>query len=108
MQGRESPVMDETPFRYGRVEVFTLRQIDRCDGNVKGTAFRAFKRCLPELAEGRDFFVEPMAGVSDPCTTALIERMHAADALYPSSRVAILVTPGTCTRLRGVASLERR
>jgi len=98
--------MDEAPFRHGGVEVFTLRQIDRCDGNVKGTAFRAFKQCLPALAEGRDFFVEPVAGAGDPSTMALIEQMQAADALYPSSRVAILVTPATCTRIRGVANLS--
>ncbi len=35
----------------------SLRELDAEQGLAKGTAFRAFKRLLPDLAEERDFVV---------------------------------------------------
>ena len=99
-------MMQEPPFAYRGVEVWTLRQVDRASDVPKGTAFRAFKRCLSALVEDRDFFVETIAAPSDEATARLLVRMRDAGALYQSSQAAILVTRAACTQMQGVASLR--
>ena len=94
------------PFVHRGVEVWTLRQVDRANDVPKGTAFRAFKRCLPALVEDRDFFVETIAAPSDPTASRLLTCMRDAEALYPSSHAAILVTRSACTQMQGVANLR--
>ena len=99
-------MMQERPFLHRGVEVWTLRQVDRASDVPKGTAFRAFKRCLPALVEDRDFFVETIAAPGDDSSARVLTRMREAGALYPSSQVAILVTRDACTQMQGVASLR--
>ncbi len=96
----------EIPFDHGGVEVLTLRQIDRMNQVPKGTAFRAFKRARDELLEGRDFFVLAMDMPQSEPHAALLARLGEAGALYPGSRVAVLITAGAYARLQGAASLS--
>lgn len=98
-------MMNEPAFLHRGVEVWTLRQIDRAHAVQKGSAFRAFKHCLPALMEDRDFFVETIAEPSDEATARLLAQMREAGALYQSSQAAILLTRATCTQMQGVASL---
>lgn len=90
----------ESPFAYRGCEVLTLRQIDRMNGVAKGTAFRAFKRVRGELVEDRDYFVLDAAG-SDP----LLAQLQAAEAVYASSQVVVLLTPDAYARMQGAANL---
>lgn len=100
----------EQPFYYRAQAVLTLRQIDRLNQVVKGTAFRAFKRTEAELTEGRDFFVLSMAASSDdslePMPDALRAELEAADALYASSQVTILLTQNAYARVQHAANLS--
>ncbi len=96
----------ETPFEYRGQTVLGLRQIDRMNGVAKGTAFRAFKRIRDDLQEGREFFVLNIDKPGDTAATALLRRMQAAGALYPASRVAVLITAGAYARMQGVATLK--
>mgnify|MGYP000544672074 FL=1 len=96
----------EVPFEYRGRTVLGLRQIDRMNGAAKGTAFRAFKRIRDDLQEGREFFVVDIDSPVDPAATVLLRRMQAAGALYPASRVAVLITAGAYARMQGVATLK--
>ena len=99
----------EQPFYYRDQAVLTLRQIDRLNQVAKGTAFRAFKRSEAELTQGRDFFVLSVSATNtqalEPMPDALRAELEAADALYSSSQVAILVTQNAYARLQHAANL---
>lgn len=95
---REPPSMieSETPIEHAGTTVLTLRQLDRLNGVPKGTSFRAFKRALPALTEGRDFFV------LDPARDAeRIAGLKAAGQAYPGSVQVVLVTRAAYARMRG-------
>ncbi|AGM40410.1 hypothetical protein SPISAL_01555 [Spiribacter salinus M19-40] len=91
-----------TPFSYRGCDVLTLRQIDRMNDTVKGTAFRVFKRVRGELVEGQDYFVLDAHG-DEPILAAL----HAGDAVYASSQVIVLLTQTAYARMRATANLPR-
>ncbi len=96
----------EPPFQYRGASVLGLRQIDRMNGVAKGTAFRAFKRVRHELREDREFFVVDIDEPGDATSTQLLRAMQEADALYPASRVAVLITAEAYARMQGVARLQ--
>ena len=100
--------MSEAPFTFQGRSVLTLRQIDRLNGVVKGAAFRAFKQVRASLVEGRDFFVLSVDAPATAEEAALLERLHAAAALYSSSRVAVLITSGAYARMQRAANLGGR
>lgn len=88
-----------TPLLHAGRAVLTLRQLDRLNDVPKGTAFRAFKRALPSLVEGRDFFVlEPERDA------ARIAELKAAGLAYDSSRSVVLLTEAAYARLRAAAA----
>ncbi|MDR9432658.1 MAG: ORF6N domain-containing protein [Spiribacter sp.] len=102
--------MSNQPFHYQGQAVLTLRQIDRMNGVIKGSAFRAFKRVADTLIEGEDYFVLAMDELktrsADPALNALHAAMLSADALYPSSRVVVLITQTAYARLQRAANLS--
>ena len=73
----------------------SLREIDTGLGLAKGSAFRAFKRLLPQLLEGRDFLV-----LDHQHHGALAARLHAAGRLYRSSVNPVLLRPEAAALLR--------
>ena len=79
----------------------SLRELDAELGLDKGSAFRAFKRLLPQLVEERDFVVLDHARHA-----ALAAQLHAQDRLYRSSVNPLLVAPQAAQRLR--EALARR
>jgi len=91
-----------TPLVHAGRPVLSLRQLDGLNGVPKGTTFRAFKRALPELVEGRDFFV------LDPEQDAeRIAGLKASGYVYDSSRSVVLLTEQAYARLRSAATAER-
>jgi hypothetical protein len=66
----------------------SLREIDAGLGLGKGSSFRAFKRLLPQLTEGRDFVV-----LDHRSHAALATELHAAGRLYRSSLNPLLLAP---------------
>ena len=96
----------DPPFEYRGASVLGLRQIDRMNGVAKGTAFRAFKRVRHELREDRDFFVVDIGEPGDTASAQLLRAMQEAAALYPASRVAVLITAEAYARMQGVARLQ--
>jgi hypothetical protein len=68
-------------------EQWTFRELDQLHGVAKGTAFRAFKRLLGELAEGRDYFWLG-AGTEGERIEALRRRRR----IYPTSVNVVLLT----------------
>lgn len=74
---------------------FSLRELDTALGLGKGSAFRAFKRLLPRLLEGRDFVVLDHRNHS-----ALAAKLHAADRLYRSSVNPVLLAPEAAALVR--------
>ena len=93
----------EMPFEYRGASILGLRQIDRMNGVAKGTAFRAFKRIRHELYEDRDFFVVTIDEPADTASAQLMRRMREADALYPGSRVAVLLTAAAYGLMQDIA-----
>ena len=93
-------------FRYHNTPVLTLRQIDQMNAVAKGVAFRAFKQAEASLNEGEDYFVIDMAAPPGQAAAVLLERLRAADALYASSQVAILITEKAYARMQAVANLR--
>jgi len=91
-----------TPFFYRGCDVLTLRQIDRMNDTVKGTAFRVFKRVRDDLVEGQDYFVLDAHG-DEPILAAL----HAGDAVYASSQVIVLLAQTAYARMQATANLPR-
>lgn len=72
----------------------TLREIDEACGLPKGSAFRAFKRLLPGLAEGRDFlWLEAEAHAE---TIAALKQQG---RLYPTTVNALLFSAAGRRRL---------
>ncbi|MEX0386812.1 ORF6N domain-containing protein [Spiribacter onubensis] len=98
----------EAPFEYRGEPVLGLRQIDRMNGAAKGTAFRAFKRVRHALQEDREFFVVDIDAPGDAKSARLMGDMKEAGALYPASRVAVLITAEAYARMQGVARLPAR
>ena len=81
----------------------TLKEIDEACALPKGSAFRAFKRLLPELREGGDFlWLE--AGVHAPEIAAL----KRDGRLYPTTVNALLFTAQGRSRLLSVLGLPDR
>lgn len=72
----------------------TLRDLDRAAGLPKGSAFRCFKRALPQLQEGRDFVV-----LDHQRYAAVAVRLHAEDRLYRSSVRPVLLSPASAEHL---------
>lgn len=93
-------------FLYRDTPVLTLRQIDEMNAVAKGVAFRAFKQAEAALIEGEDYFVIDIAAPPDQAAAALLERLWAAEALYASSQVAILITEKAYARMQAVANLR--
>jgi hypothetical protein len=73
----------------------SLREIDQALQRQKGSAFRAFKELLPQLAEGRDFVV-----LDHQRHAALAARLHAAGRLYRSSVNPLLLSPAAAEQVR--------
>ncbi|MBL6751588.1 MAG: hypothetical protein ISP90_13765 [Nevskia sp.] len=73
----------------------TLREIDAAQALPKGSAFRAFKRLLPELSEGPDFIV-----AGPPPYAALRAALAAAGRIYRGSVHPVLLSPAAAARLR--------
>ena len=73
----------------------SLRELDLELGLQKGGAFRAFKRLLPRLVEGRDFVV-----LDHQHHSALAAQWHAAGRLYRSSVNPVLLAPAAAALLR--------
>lgn len=73
----------------------TLREIDADVGAIKGSAFRAFKRLLPELREERDFVTA--AADRHP---ALYAALCGTPRVYPSSFRLVLLAPAAAARVR--------
>jgi hypothetical protein len=66
----------------------SLREIDTAQGREKGAAFRAFKRMLPELAEGRDF-----VALDHRLHSSLAAALHAAGRVYRGTVNPVLLSP---------------
>ena len=73
----------------------SLREIDTGLGLIKGSSFRAFKRLLPRLVEGRDFLV-----LDHQRHSTLAAQLHAAGRLYRSSLNPVLLRPEAAALLR--------
>lgn len=74
----------------------SFRELDQQWKAPKGTAFRAFKRALPTLTEGRDFIhLSPMHDADS------IASLRAAGRIYSSSVSVVLLTAS------GVITLNR-
>jgi hypothetical protein len=73
----------------------SLREIDEAAGAPKGSAFRAFKRLLPELVEGRDFLVAAAATHAD-----LRARLLSSGRVYRNSVNPVLLAPAAAGRVR--------
>ena len=93
-------------FLFGDTPVLTLRQIDQMNAVAKGTAFRAFKRAEPTLEEGVDYFVLDIHAPGGEAAESLLQRLNAAGALYPSSRVAVLISEKAYARMQAIANLR--
>ena len=74
---------------------FSLRELDTELRLEKGGSFRAFKRLLPQLQEGRDFVV-----LDHQHHSTLAAQLHAAGRLYRSSVNPVLLAPGAAALLR--------
>ena len=74
---------------------FSLRELDTELGLDKGSSFRAFKRLLPRLEEGRDFVV-----LDHQHHSAAAAQLHAAGRLYRSSVNPVLLAPRAAALLR--------
>lgn len=79
----------------------SLREIDRAAGRAKGSAFRTFKRRLPELVEGRDFVV-----LDHRRNDGIAARWQAADRLYRGSINPVLLAPATAARVAAAVIAE--
>lgn len=66
----------------------SLRELDESAGQVKGSAFRAFKALLGSLREGEDFLV-----LDHQTHAALAARLHGEGRLYRNSVHPILLAP---------------
>lgn len=75
----------------------TFQELDRGAGLAKGSAFRAFKRLLPELREGRDFIV-----LDARRDQARIAALRAQGKIYVSSRNVVLLDAATAAKLRAI------
>mgnify|MGYP001552049369 FL=1 len=73
----------------------TFLELDQRWQARKGTAFRAFKRALPELREGVDFRC-----LQSRRHAAEIAALRAAGRLYASSVNAVLLSPTGVARLK--------
>ena len=73
----------------------SLRELDTELGLDKGSSFRAFKRLLPRLLEGRDFVV-----LDHQNHSAEAAKLHAAGRLYRSSMNPVLLAPTAAALLR--------
>jgi hypothetical protein len=73
----------------------SLREIDAALGLDKGSAFRAFKRLLPQFNEERDFVVLDHARHA-----ALAAQLHAQERLYRSSVNPVLLAPAAAEKIR--------
>lgn len=80
----------------------SLRELDETAGQPKGSAFRAFKRLLPELSEDRDFIV-----LDHQTQAALAASLHAQERLYRSSVHPVLLAPSAAARLLELLSDKR-
>lgn len=73
----------------------SLRELDEQAGLPKGSAFRAFKRCLPQLHEGRDFIV-----LDHQTQATLAARLHGEARLYRTSIHPVLLAPTAAETIR--------
>ena len=77
----------------------SLREIDSAQAREKGAAFRAFKRLLPELNEGRDF-----VALDHRSQSALAARLHAAGRIYRGTVNPLLLSPAAAVRVAAALS----
>jgi hypothetical protein len=73
----------------------SLRELDSAAALPKGSAFRAFKQLLPELAEGRDFVVAAAATHAE-LHAQLLDRGR----VYRGSVNPVLLSPAAAARVR--------
>ncbi len=82
----------------------SMRDLDDAAGLPKGTAFRAFKRLLGGLEEGRDFVVLDLQAAQ-----ALVAALIDGDRLYRSSVHPVLLAPAAAAQVRmAMAALTDR
>lgn len=82
----------------------SMRELDVAAGLPKGTAFRAFKRLLGSLEEGRDFVV-----LDPQVAQALVAALIDSDRLYRSSVHPVLLAPAAAAQVRmAMAALTDR
>ncbi len=98
--------MPEQPIHYRGNTLLSLRQIDRLNQVAKGTAFRAFKRVRDNLTEGVDFFVLDPAAPANDDELRVLSDLREQIAIYPTSRVVVLITEGAYAALRDAANLS--
>lgn len=84
-----------TPILFAGVETLSLRQLDELNAVPKGTSFRWFKRCEPELVEGSDYF-----RLDADEHAELIDRLRASGSIYLSTRHLLLLTRQGYQQLR--------
>lgn len=71
----------------GAAGLTSLRELDSVWAARKGTAFRAFKRALPGLVEGRDFIY-----LNVHSEQSEIERLRVSQRIYASSVNVVMLT----------------
>lgn len=77
-----------------RDDWLTMQDVDQRAGRPKGSAFRAFKKLLPELREGPDFAV-----LDHNRHDAYGARLYAEGRIYRSSVSPVLMSPATAQRV---------
>lgn len=75
------------PIHYRGRNCYSFKQLDTAAGAAKGTAFRAFKRLLPELAEGEDYLY-----LDAEVERETLANLRAQGAIYHSSHHVVLLT----------------
>ena len=80
--------------KLGARRFISFKELDEIWAAPKGTAFRAFKRSLPQLIETRDFV--RLDAMQDP---AKIERLRAAGRIYAGSVHVVLLSESGIRKL---------
>jgi len=91
------------PFELQGRAVMSFKMLDRGLGRPKGSAFRQFKRHLPDLSEGADFL--RLDGFADHET---IEYLKAHGRVYETSVHVVLLTHSGVRKLFEIPRDSRR
>ena len=87
-----------TPILHAGVETLSLRQLDELNGVVKGTSFKAFKRCEAQLKPGEDYFY-----LAADEHKALIDELKSTGVIYATTVHLLLLTREGYWRIQGNA-----